>query len=90
MSDIIRSLQDAGEAVRRLRKAKAMTATRLCEITGLSRDTLHRLERGGDVSLDTFLRVLQGLKCGIELREAGRPTLEEMRRRFAADEGDDE
>lgn len=90
MSDFLRTLQDAGDAVRRLRKAKGMTATHLCEVTGLSRDTLHRLERGGDVSLDTFQRVLQGLGFAMELRAAGRPTLEEMRRRFGADESGDE
>ncbi|MCW7541918.1 helix-turn-helix domain-containing protein [Aquabacterium sp. A7-Y] len=86
MSDTIRLLHDAGSAVRKLRKVKRVPASRLADISGKSRDTLHRLERGEDVSLSTFLAVLSALGCGIDIKELGRPTLEEMSRRFAEED----
>nr|WP_256365113.1 helix-turn-helix transcriptional regulator [Caldimonas brevitalea] len=86
MSDTLRLLHDAGPALRRLRKAKGVPAARLAEISGKSRDTVHRLERGEDVSLSTFLAVLGALGYGIEIKALGRPTLEEMSRRFAEED----
>jgi hypothetical protein len=49
---------------------------------------LHRLERGEDVSLGTFLAALAGLGHAVALTRIGLPTLEEMQRRFAEDEDD--
>ena len=90
MADKILLLHDAGTAVRRLRKAKGIRASHLAQLTGKSRDTLHRLERGDDVSLSTLLAVLAGLGCALEIIESGPLTLREMERRFADDVNEDE
>lgn len=95
MSDETRPLQlpirltaDAGLAVRQLRKTQGLGAGELAKLMGRSRDTLHRLERGEDVSLGTFLAALAGLGHAVTLTRVGLPTLEEMQRRFAEDEDD--
>lgn len=50
-----------GERLRALRKSRGLTQTELAERAGLSRPTVSTLERGNDVSLDTFLSVLRAL-----------------------------
>ena len=84
----IRLTADAGSAVRQLRKAQGVGAGELARRMGRSRDTLHRLERGEDVSLGTFLAALAGLGHAVALMRIGLPTMEEMQRRFAEDEDD--
>jgi HTH-type transcriptional regulator/antitoxin HipB len=85
----IRLTTDAGQAVRQLRKAQGLRAGDLAKRMGKSRDTLHRLERGEDVSLGTFLAALATLGHAVTLTRTGLPTMEEMARRFAEDEDDD-
>lgn len=50
-----------GERVRAHRKARKLTQQQLADRAGLSRPTLSNLERGHDVSLDSFLSVLRAL-----------------------------
>lgn len=50
-----------GERLRALRKSRGLTQTELAEQAGLSRPTVSTLERGNDVSLDSFLSVLRAL-----------------------------
>jgi len=84
----IRLTADAGLAVRQLRKAQGLGAGELAKRMGRSRDTLHRLERGEDVSLGTFLAALAALGHAVTFTRIGLPTMEEMQRRFAEDDDD--
>src|SRR5690606_10412177 len=55
-----------GNEIRAQRKAVGVNATATAEAAGLSRVTLHRIERGeGSVSLAAYLKVLTAL--GLEL-----------------------
>jgi HTH-type transcriptional regulator / antitoxin HipB len=83
MKDSIRALRDLGQQVRALRIASPMTTTEIARHSGRSRDVLNRLERGEDLSVSSLLAILYALGYGLELKAAGRPSLEEMRQRFA-------
>lgn len=89
MSDTILLAADAGAAIRRYRLAKGMSMVDLARLAGRSRDTLHRLEAGEDVSMSTFLAFAHVLGCGVALAPTGLPSMREMTRRFAADDDDD-
>lgn len=84
----VRSLHDLGQAVRRLRQSDGLRAVRIAEQSGRSRDLLHRLESGRDVTTSALLDVLQAMGCVLRIEKAGLPTLQEMRQRFAADDED--
>jgi transcriptional regulator with XRE-family HTH domain len=90
MKDKLRTLSDIGSAVERLRNDSLLSTVEIAKRSGRSRDVLHRLERGQDVSLSSLVAILRVLGHAIEIVPAGRPTLDEMSRRFAADESDDE
>jgi HTH-type transcriptional regulator / antitoxin HipB len=79
----IRSLADLGQAVRAARLAAGLTTVAVARNSGRSRDVLHRLENGQDVSLSSLLAILAAIGKCIELAPATRPTLSEMQRRFA-------
>lgn len=53
--------QTVGERLRALRRSRGLTQQDLAELAGLSRPTVSTLERGNDVSLDSFLSVLRAL-----------------------------
>lgn len=86
MSDIIRTLEDLGRTVRQARRARGLTAVEVARRSGRSRDLLHRLETGRDVSAAALLDVLRAMGHSLGVVPAGMPTLEEMRERFAKDE----
>ncbi len=50
-----------GDRLRSLRRSRGITQQQLAERAGLSRPTVSTLERGNDVSLDSFLSVLRAL-----------------------------
>lgn len=52
---------ELGKRVRKLRKSKGLNQAHVAELAGLSRPTVSTLERGNDVSLDSFLSVLRAL-----------------------------
>jgi HTH-type transcriptional regulator/antitoxin HipB len=83
MSDIIRVASDIGPAVRRHRRSKRLKVTDVAARSGKSRDTIHRLERGEEVSVSTLMAVITTLGMSIEFVSAGLPSLEEMQARFA-------
>lgn len=90
MKDKIVALRDLGRQVRALRLASPLTTSEIASRSGRSRDVLNRLEKGEDVSVTSLLAILYALGHRIELRPTGRPSLEEMRNRFAlADEDAD-
>jgi transcriptional regulator with XRE-family HTH domain len=84
--DILRTPGDIGAAVRAARLERRLTAVEVARRSGRSRDILHRLENGGDISLRALTDILQAMGCALELRDAGPPTLEEMRARYAVDD----
>jgi transcriptional regulator with XRE-family HTH domain len=84
----IRTLTDLGEAIRRTRHAEGLKATHVAAQAGRSRDLLHRLETGGDVTTGALLDVLRSMGYSLRLERLGLPTLDEMRQRFAEDDED--
>jgi HTH-type transcriptional regulator / antitoxin HipB len=79
----IRWLADLGQAVRAARLASRLTTVEVARNSGRSRDVLHRLENGQDVSLSSLLAMLAAIGKCIGFASATRPTLPEMQRRFA-------
>jgi len=57
-----RALRSLGEEVVTWRKLRGLTQTQLADRSGVSRNTLNRLERGdGGISTENLLRILRGL-----------------------------
>ncbi len=50
-----------GRQIEALRLAKNINQTKLAKSAGVSRRTITRLENGGGVSLDTFIRIMRAL-----------------------------
>jgi len=84
--DKIRLPSDLGLAIRQARKAQRLKAVDVAERAGRSRDVLHRLERGEDVTVASLLDLLRAMDLCLRLDRAGLPTLEEMQTRFAQNE----
>jgi transcriptional regulator with XRE-family HTH domain len=61
-------LAELGQVVRATRIAKHLTQAELSARSGLSRDTVSRLERGAPVDTSTLARLATALGCRIELR----------------------
>jgi len=89
MKDSLRALGDVGQRVRQLRKASPLSTIEIAKRSGRSRNVLNRLERGEDVSLSSLLAILTVLGCAVEIVPSGRPTLDEMARRFAQLDSDE-
>lgn len=88
MKDKIRTLSDLGMQVKALRTASSLGVVEIAQKSGRSRDVLNRLEKGTDVSASSLLDLLHALGHTIEIVPLGRPSLQEMRRRFALDDDD--
>jgi transcriptional regulator with XRE-family HTH domain len=86
MSVNLSSTGELGLAVRSLRLGQNLTMQELAARSGHSRDLIHRLESGRDVSSSSLFDVLQALRAGLEIKSAELPTLEEMRSRFGEPE----
>ena len=89
MKDIIRLPSDLGAAIKQLRKQEKIKATQIAQHSGRSRDVLHRLELGQDVTVSSLMSILAAMGLVIRLEKAGLPTLAEMRARFADEDDDD-
>jgi HTH-type transcriptional regulator / antitoxin HipB len=79
----IQTLADLGQAVRDARLAARLTTVEVAKDSGRSRDVLHRLENGQDVSASSLLAILAAIGRRIELAAVTRPTLGDMQRRYA-------
>ncbi len=90
MNDTLRVPADLAAAVRQARKAAGLTATDVARRAGRSRDVLHRLERGDDVTVASLMDFLQAMGLVLRLEKAGLPTLAEMTQRFARPDDDDD
>lgn len=82
MQDKIRTLPDLGRRIRAARKAAGIRTIDIAERSGRSRDILHRLERGEDISASSLLSILSAIGLALDIVPAGPPGLEEMSRRF--------
>ncbi|MDH4395575.1 MAG: helix-turn-helix transcriptional regulator [Limnobacter sp.] len=69
----------------RLNQNPKVTITQLADTLSLSRDTLHRLERGEDVGASVVLAVLQALGLQMNIQPIHLPKLEEATQYFAGD-----
>lgn len=69
----------------RLNQSPKVTITQLADTLNLSRDTLHRLERGEDVGVSVVLAVLQALGLQMSFQPIHIPKLEEAEQYFAGD-----
>jgi transcriptional regulator with XRE-family HTH domain len=78
-----RTLIDLGAAVRAARRASGVTTVEVARRSGRSRDVLHRLETGQDVSVSSLLAILSAIGHGLQIAPSARPDLTEMQRRFA-------
>ncbi len=79
----MQTLDELGRAVRAARQATGLTTVEVAKVSGRSRDVLHRLESGRDVSVSSLLDILAAIGQQLELAAIARPTLGDMQRRFA-------
>jgi DNA-binding XRE family transcriptional regulator len=63
----VRSQQELGAAVRRIRRARGMTQTDLAEWIGSNRFTIHRLEVGAPVGLPIVMKAIAVLGYSVTL-----------------------
>ncbi len=89
MKDIIRLPQDLGKAIKDARKELGLKTTDVARHSGRSRDVLHRLERGDDVTVSSLMTILAAMGLVLRIERLGLPTLEEMTERFADLDDDD-
>lgn len=88
--DKLRTPKDLGNALRAHRKAHKLKTIDIASRSGRSRDVLNRLERGEDITVHSLFDLLRGMGLTLKVERAGLPTLEEMRARFADNDGDDD
>lgn len=75
---LIATLAGLGQAVREQRKRLKLSATTTAEAAGLSRMTLHRMERGEPaVTLGAYLAVLDALGLQLRVHDPKRPAADE-------------
>jgi HTH-type transcriptional regulator / antitoxin HipB len=79
----IQTLAELGQTIREMRLAARLSTVEVARDSGRSRDVLHRLENGHDVSASSLLAILAAIGRRIELAALTRPTLDDMQRRFA-------
>ena len=70
-----------------MRTESRLKAVHVAERAKRSRDTLHRLESGKDVTVAALMDILRATGLAIQIVPAGLPTMEQMRAMFA-DDGD--
>lgn len=90
MKDIIRLPADLGTAVRQARKSAGLKASDIAKTAGRSRDVLHRLERGDDVTVASLMDILRAMGLVLRIEKAGLPTLAEMQQRFGQPDDEDD
>ena len=86
--DKLRLPSDLGKAIATYRADNKLSAVAVSVKAGRSRTVLHKLERGEDVTLTSLFDILRAMGLCLSLQKAGMPTLEEMQRRFAAEDDD--
>jgi transcriptional regulator with XRE-family HTH domain len=87
--DKIRLPADLGNAIAQYRHDNKLSAVAVSAKAGRSRTVLHKLERGDDVTVSSLFEILRAMGLCLSIQKAGMPTLEEMQRRFAAEDDED-
>lgn len=87
--DKLRLPSDLGTAIATYRADNKLSAVAVSVKAGRSRTVLHKLERGEDVTVASLFDILRAMGLCLSLQKAGMPSLEEMQRRFAAEDEDD-
>lgn len=87
--DKITTTHMLGDAIKRIRADGRIKAVNIAAKSGRSRDILHRLENGRDVSVSALLDILRAAGCAIQIVPAGLPSMEQMRQMFSEEEDDD-
>lgn len=82
----IRTLTDLGAELRKARHDRGIKAVDVAKRSGRSRDILHRLETGHDISAGSLLDIMRAMNLALEIVPSGVPTLREMSERFGGDE----
>jgi HTH-type transcriptional regulator / antitoxin HipB len=90
MQDIIRLPSDLGRAVKSARLTLGLKTIDIAHHSGRSRDVLHRLERGEDVTVSSLMDILSAMGLVLRIERAGLPTLDKMAARVAAMRAEDE
>ena len=71
-NDAIIQLADIGQLIRQHRKSFKITANAVAQMAGISRVTLHRIEKGGPtVSMGAYLNVVSALDLKLHLSAKG-------------------
>lgn len=83
MKDNIRLPKDLGVAIKAARKELGIKTIDIARHSGRSRDVLNRLERGEDINVSSLMDILAAMGLVLRLERAGLPTLDEMTKRFA-------
>lgn len=86
----ILTLEDLGKRIKSARRESGVSGIELSRQTGVSRNTLHRIESGEDCAASTLLRLLKAMGYNLDIAARRRPTLEGAARMFADDEDDDQ
>ncbi len=88
--DKLRTPSDLAGEFKRLHHQRGLTGVELAKRAGRSRDILHRLEQNGEVSVAALMDFLRASGLAMQLVNAGLPTAQEMRQKFAEDGETDE
>ena len=68
---VICDVQALGEQIRRVRRAQHVTQEELADYAGLSRVSVMKVEKGGDVRLSNLLRLTELLGLELVVRPRG-------------------
>ena len=62
---------EIGEKIKKMRKERKLSQSKLAERVGITRQTLSKLEKGqiGKISLQVFIKILDGLNQELHLEE---------------------
>ncbi len=88
--DKMRLPADLGAAIAQYRATNKLSAVAVATKSGRSRTVLHKLERGQDVTVASLFDILRAMGLCLCLQKSGMPTLEEMQRRFANNDDEEE
>lgn len=86
----IHTLSGLARRFKEVRREAGMSCVELARLTGVSRNTIHRIETGEDCSASTLLRLLMAMKFTLQITPTRRPTLEEARSWYADDDDEDQ
>lgn len=79
MTDLARSPEQIGNAIRRARKKAGMSQSELGEKTGLRQGTISQIEKGHSAAkLETILAVLSALNLELQIAERHRKSVFEF------------